>query len=457
METTKKPQRRSLSQYSDAEVHELYEKNGKNAAKASMVVGCGPSAFKERIRMLSDDYYLSEKEKMAGIAFLADELEARGINPMAVNIKSAKVRTNKKRWNAMHKDADNKAVISDLKGDTRDVVIEFSPKFSEGPAWPVIQPAPRSTITYLKKPHRRATGEKRTFIWPDTQIGYYRNIETDKLVPFHDLRAIDVALQMLADFEANEVVILGDFLDLPAMSRWLQLPEFQLTTQPSIYFAYQVLARIRSIVGPDATMVFIDGNHERRMAEYVVTNAKAAYGLKPGWATPTGWPVHSIQYLLGFDRLKIQACSAYPGGEYWIVKPKEGQPGGLVAVHAPENSIKKKLRASIVHGHHPQRRTDTTTVHYYHGSEEYEVHAIAGLMRIGNAEDSAQLSRSAVASNGVNMNWQQGVGTVISYKDGYFDVRQHKIQNGSGVMDGIRYFGNAKDADFPNRAVGKVA
>ena len=42
-------------------------------------------------------------------------------------------------WQAMHRDDDGNAVVTDLAR------IELSPSWETGPAWPPVQPAPRQT------------------------------------------------------------------------------------------------------------------------------------------------------------------------------------------------------------------------------------------------------------------------------------------------------------------------
>jgi hypothetical protein len=428
-----------LSQYADQEVLDLYEKCGSNATEAARQVGCGPSTFRERIALIKDPQYVSEKEKKTAIAFLMEELEARGIDPRDVNIKGAKVRTDKRAWEAMTKNEETQeAVVTPLKYDKRFVEIEFSPKWEDkGPEWPLIERAQQAPITYVPSSHvKQQKFAKRVFVIPDCQVGYYRNIQTMELTPFHDLKAIDVMLQMLRDYKPDHVVILGDFLDLASLSKYLQVAEFQLTLQPSIDYGYKLLAQIRSIVGPNCKIDALAGNHERRMAEWVSRNALAAYGIRRG-GIPESWPVMSIPHLLRLDELGIEYSAEYPGGQVWIT-PK------LVCTHQPPDK-KRDLRASVIHGHTPHYRVEGHTVHYHGGIESYHTYSIPGLMRIDEVKDKTALVRTAVPSNRTRVSWTQGVATVNVVDEDLFKVEVHPISStGVGIFQDRVYHSGVK-------------
>jgi hypothetical protein len=420
-------QKRTLSQYSDEEVRVLYEDNGNSSDKAASLVGCGPSTFRDRMRLLNDPNYVDEKDKKNAVAFLMEELEARGIDPRQVNIKQATVKTDKGTWDTMYKNAQKEGVKLPMKRDRRTVQIQFSPKFEEGPQWPVIQqPAPKN-IKYISQGKELASiFTKRVFIIPDAQIGYYRNINTMELTPFHDLQAITVMLKMLKEYKPDTVVILGDFLDCASLSKYLQVSEFQLTLQPSLEYAHELLCQVRSIVGPKCKIEYIEGNHERRLSEFIARNALAAYGLRRAASVPDAWPVLSIPHLLRLDELSIGYSATYPGGQFWLT-PK------LVCTHQPP-SKKTDLRASVIHGHTPHYRVDGHSVHYMDGIESYHVYSIPGLMHVEDVAEPQPLVRSQTPSAGTRMNWTQGVATVDILTDNVFKVQHHPIANGEGIF-----------------------
>jgi len=86
-------EKRALSQLSDDEVLALYKKHGDNCSAAAREVGCGPATFSQRMRLLNSDTYKASKERAEAVSFLMEELEARGVDPTTVNIKSATIVT----------------------------------------------------------------------------------------------------------------------------------------------------------------------------------------------------------------------------------------------------------------------------------------------------------------------------------------------------------------------------
>lgn len=325
----------------------------------------------------------------------------------------------------------------------------FKPKV-ELPKWPVIQPATQRPIVYTPKVELVGSANtQRIFLWPDTQIGFYRSVQSGQLTPMHDLAAIDVALQMLRDFRPTRVVILGDLIDLPMLSRWLQLPEFQHTLQPALNYTYLLLANIRSIVGEDCKIDYLAGNHERRMAEYVAKNAIAAHEIRPAEVNldlidpvtfvskAWDWPAWSIPKLLQLASLGIEYSAEYPGGEVWLNDRN-------VCTHPPEKSTKKEIRANVYHGHIPRATVDTRTIHNRHDSPEFSMVAVPGLMGTSDLTDKSSLSRTKTTSSGSRMNWQQGIGTLLIFDEHHEKYEIGRIKNGWGALGDKQYLSGAK-------------
>ncbi|AHL18501.1 metallo-phosphoesterase [Microbacterium phage vB_MoxS-ISF9] len=185
-----------------------------------------------------------------------------------------------------------------------------------GPAWPVIQQAQPVAIENLY-PATHWTprdGLKMSLKGADTQIGF-RILADGTLEAFHDDRAMDVFIEVARQEQPEEIVILGDFLDLPSQSRWAQEAGFARTTQPALDAAHLFLAKLRK-AAPLAKIVIIEGNHDKRMQNFIETNALAAFGLKRA-NMPDDWPTLSLPFLLRLDELDIEYKDAYPAAVYW--------------------------------------------------------------------------------------------------------------------------------------------
>jgi hypothetical protein len=233
-------------------------------------------------------------------------------------------------------------------------------------------------------------------------------------------------LEALRRYAPSVVVILGDFLDLAPLSRYLQVAEFQLTLQPALNYAHSLLVEIRETVGPNCEIVYIPGNHERRLSQYILENAASLFGIKKA-NIPSSWPVQSIPSLLRLDELDIEYLAEYPGGEYWIT-PK------LLCTHAPEKN--EDLRASLIHGHNESSKLDSHSVTYHHGQEVYQRYCVPGLGKQGAVQDKLALNRTEVPSNRARKSGNQAIATVDVYSDNFFQVNMWDIQKGKMIFYG---------------------
>jgi len=357
------------------------------------------------------------------------------------SIKHVKIRSG--YHEVVTKGADGEPVIT--RSSSKNTALLLSPKWEDGPAWPVVQPAKAVHVppTVVKK---RTSDLRTVVVVPDTQIGFLRDVfDESKRVPIHDPVAIDVALQIVSDLQPNQIGYIGDFLDLPEMSRWLQVPEFWRTTQPAIDEGHKILSQFEAAAGPrerrDPTM-FIAGNHDRRLAEYAVKNAMAAYGLRPANEPPESWPAQHIARLLRFEELGIEYVGEYPGGEWWITPD-------LVARHNPEG--RDAYAASVIAGHTHRIREETFTHRTQGGLIEYTLYEIGCLASRENYPDKRSLMATRVPSNrGFIKHWAFGLTVVQIDGDGQHDVHTIRIKlkpDGSGLK--AMYAGKTYAANYP--------
>lgn len=340
-----------------------------------------------------------------------------------------------KFYQSMHKDGNDEAVITDLAG------ITLSPGWESGPQWPVVQPARPFKFPAVKSITVRHNG-KVAVVLPDMQIGYFHigDPRNPQLEPIHDERAMAIAMSIIRTVRPDLVVFLGDNLDLAEWGSYRQYPQFANTTQVAIYRAAAMLAEIRSIV-PDAKFVWLEGNHERRMDNTVVDNAKAAYGLRKAGSTFRDAPVLSVPNLLNFDEYGVEYVSGYPGGEYRITK-------WLTAIHgkkarADGATMPSYLRQgwdSVLAGHiHRIERYEQTRMSYK--GPRTKVAASPGcLCRIDGVVPSTNGGMD-IYGRPVPLaeNWQQGL-MVVDYEDeGWFNLDQVTIWSGRTVWRGKEY------------------
>jgi hypothetical protein len=186
-------------------------------------------------------------------------------------------------------------------------------------AWPPIQPAAPTVIkpAESKAKPKTKSGYRLVYFVPDPQIGY-RKYEDGTLDPFHAETATEIHFQILAYLEktygVDEIVHLGDYLDLPTMGKYAQEEMFAHTVQPAIDYGHNLLAKQRATC-PTAKIVLLEGNHDCRMQKYVIMNAMASKGIKRANSIPEDWPVMSFLHLLRLEDLNVDYVGACPGGE----------------------------------------------------------------------------------------------------------------------------------------------
>jgi len=317
------------------------------------------------------------------------------------------------------------------------VGVSLTPAWSEGPAWPVVQPAAPAKIKHMA-PKARPRLSRQTVILPDPQIGF-RRYEDGTLDPMHDERAMVVALSIIEMVRPQVIVNLGDFLDLAEWSsKFAVLPEFSFTTQAAVYAGYRFLADQRA-AADDLLEAFylLEGNHDDRLPRLIMQNAKTAMRLRRA-DQPEGWPVMTVPNLLCLDTLGVEYIGGYPAGRIKLAE-KHGTQTALYALHGEKLDMVKQAKAerqSTVqgHAHHVSMHSET----YEDDGDAYEVEAwsLGCLCRTDGAVPSTHGGTDAKGKPVVrHESWQQSVAVLSEDEDGW-DLEPVRIRNGRAVFRG---------------------
>ena len=375
---------------------------------------------------------VTAKEKLSKIASL---LERSGIDAEDIGrIERVNV------WQGFIKNGDGEPELVDLTS------VMLSPSWAEDPVYPVVQPA-KPTIIKPVPSKPRIVDATVTVILPDPQIGY-RRLADGTMLPMHDEKAMNLALQMMRYIRPDKVVNLGDFIDLPEWSsKFLVLPEFVLTTQPSIDRAHKFLAQQRACVGLEAEMVLIAGNHDARLPMAVARNAMAALRLKRA-NLPESFPVLSMGFLLRLEELGVKYLGAYPAHKYQIAKGGKGQTP-LYAIHGDKldvAKVAKSERQSFVQGHIHRVAVHSETYEVNGEREQVMAFSPGCLCRVDGYVPS---TKSAVNDDGIPVtrfeSWQQGMAVITETEDGFWSVEIISITNGRAVYRGRVFTSNGED------------
>ena len=323
---------------------------------------------------------------------------------------------------------------------------EISPAFDAGPEWQPVDRGPAVKLSKRKPPSTSSDGWRTGILWPDTQIGYYRALD-GSLVATHDEAAIRVALSIVRDVKPDELVRHGDDLDLPELGKYRTSPAFAGTTQASIDRATILGAEQRDAVGPDALIVWLAGNHEERLPNYLLDNAKAAYGIRRGRFTdepPSAWPVLSVPYLCRLDDFGIEFRPGFPASDYELV-PSFRVVHGLHVTSNGSTATKYLARekSSVAYGH--VHRREYAARKLADGSEIFA--ASPGCL--ARTDGAVPSTKGATDLDGrplsVVEDWQQGIG-LVHYRDDVAIYENVEIRS-DGPVRFSRYGGKTYESE----------
>lgn len=258
---------------------------------------------------------------------------------------------------------------------------------------------------------------------PDLQYGF-RRMPDGSLEPLHNPDAMDVALQVTKDVQPDLIILGGDELDLPELSRFKpDSRHFVDTLQVSIDGLHRFLAQLRC-ENPNARIVNLDSNHIRRLGNYMLQHAMPLFGVRRA-NMPEDWPVMSYAHLLRLDDLDIEWNSGYPAVEFPINDR-------LTAVHGDKSNSRGSTAAQYLafrersllfhHTHRAESLTRTTP-----SGRQVSAFSFGALTRNDGAVPAYG---SSVSDKGDIvphvMNWQTGIG-VVEYDEGDKPFQPHAI------------------------------
>lgn len=304
------------------------------------------------------------------------------------------------------------------------------------PAWPLIdRPAPL--------PQTRPVAPSLIHKWRsavaggDTQIGF-RRLSDGTMDPFHDDDALALFNQLVEMENPDQTVLVGDIVDMPEQGKYAQELAFSGTTQAALDRTYEWLHDMRSRTS--AAIHLIEGNHDRRLQNFVELNALSAFGLrKAGW--PESWPVMSLPYLLRLDELNVTYYDAYPNAHVWIndvLRAEHGTKANSRGSTAQQYLADTPHISRIIGHSHRQEIVQRTTWDRV-GKIKSQVINPGCLCRVDGAVPSVN---GSIGANGkpvtVYEDWQQGA-AIIRYTDDKIVSELVQFDDGVMVHRGVEY------------------
>jgi hypothetical protein len=379
-------------------------------------------------RSVSTERKVQPGDKTVGLGVIADLLSRNNIDPADVGrIQRISL------WQS---------------GDNDMASVKLSPAWEEDPQWPVVQPVTPAVVRYGKRPAPLKDEYHRTVLFPDPQIGYWRNLDNGEMIAMHDEDAMAVALNIARAVRPDRIVHLGDFLDMAEFSsKFAVHPEFAFTTQAAIDRGHAFLAECRAILGPqepgteDPNLYLLAGNHDDRLGLCILNNAKAALRLRRADA-PESWPAMSVPNLLALDAIGCEYISGYPAGSLKLADGNESQTP-LVAVHErglDVAKVAKSQRQSYVQGHVHRVAMHSETYELDGRAIDVEAWSLGSLCRRDGYVHSVKGAPSD-RGNPVKRfeSWQQAVGVLTVAPDGTWVMEAVRIRDGKAFYGGKVY------------------
>jgi hypothetical protein len=101
----------------------------------------------------------------------------------------------------------------------------------------------------------------------------------DAHIPFEDGSAMGSVVEAIDRLKPTGVYIKGDFSDAKAVSKHRKNPRYNIKLVDEIVATDTWLDRIDDAAPKGAKKVWVEGNHEKRLTDYLIDRAEELYGL----------------------------------------------------------------------------------------------------------------------------------------------------------------------------------
>lgn len=281
----------------------------------------------------------------------------------------------------------------------------------------------RITPTRRGKPFR---SDARTIVAGDAQI------------PFQDEQSFERFQRAVLEVQPDNIVFIGDMIDLPSLSRFSQRNEWVGTTQGAIDQYHSFLAQTRANA-PNAAISVVHGNHEQRMDDYVRKNAAEVLGLRRANAAKE-LAVLTLQYLVRYDELDIASIDGYPNGTLWLEDNLKAVHGTNVA-KGGSNAAKylREERETTLYGHTHRQEIAYRTFAKRIGSVTIAA-ASPGCLAL--TDGTVPGFHHTVDAQGKlvkkSEDWQEGI-LVVDHNSGNNHITPVRFTEEGFILDGKRY------------------
>ena len=327
------------------------------------------------------------------------------------------------KWDTTLKLKDGSVTVS----ENCQINAELFPKELEAIEFPLVAPIiAKSTYVHTKP---KTTKIKQALVFGDHHVGF--NDKPEGKISFHDVRVMDLQLQIADIVKPDLIIDLGDLIDVSEHSdKFTKEPGFYFQTQRSLIVAHEFLSAFND-VAPNATKEALRGNHEARIERAFTNHYLAACGLKPA-DSPESRAIDDVAYWLGLDSIGW-GTGTLDRGVYghWVNNDVYCSHGSFARKNsgAEANVYLEDARHTHIHAHTHRLHTNGITRHSRRKDVVYYSESPGC---------SCKIDGSVPAVKG-KLNWQQGA-MIVTYEegDGNFGTEAIKIFNGECMFRNMK-------------------
>lgn len=158
-------------------------------------------------------------------------------------------------------------------------------------------------------------------------------IISDLHVPDHDIKALDLVLKFIPQYQPDYLDILGDFVNFTKISKYTQDPYYETDLADEIEEGRGVLRNLVNVArkaNPDVEISFFEGNHEARCQKFLARNAQQLANL-----TTDDEYVISVPHLFELKKNNVK----------WVKEERLVQRHGITFFHGTNVRIKSGFAA----------------------------------------------------------------------------------------------------------------
>lgn len=273
-----------------------------------------------------------------------------------------------------------------------------------------------------------------------------RNERDSKLVivlsdfhaPFHDRKLLDVTEQVLLEVQPDQLIINGDLVDFPQVSRHgKDTEDCWVSANECIQAGGEILGRLIAAVPDDCEVTFIPGNHDGWLSKYLYRQAGAAANLCVSGSTVPVWSFHN---LLRFEELGIKMVGKEDGWQQATLKLTDElvvrhgltvRAGSAASVIA---NLKSATFASITGHTHRQGIAGVTRTGASRRHKIFQGAEIGGMFQMPKKETDWP---TYMAHD--KLDWQPGWASVTIEADKHYGIDLASWQNGVLMWKGKRW------------------